>query len=429
VKNTSFLTVLLAILLSAGMWFYFDQVLVPYQVRDSGAHQRPRGNLSDLYPRWLGARELLLRGRNPYSPEITREIQMGYYGRALDPANPGDPQDQQAFAYPVYVVFLLAPTVKLPFEMVCRGFDVLLWILTGASVLLWLKAIGWRVTRLTGLVLLILTLGSLPVVQGIKLQQLTLVVAALLAAASACAAGGQFVLAGILLGTSTIKPQLALLPILGSLAWVLGDWRRRRGLFWGLAATLLLLLGGARLILPDWIPQFWLAMQRYHEYTHSVSIPSWLWGERLGNWISALLIVISCLLMRRQSRSAEGSVDFARGLALVFALTALLVPMFATYNQVLLIPALLVLFREGRELTGRKPWIRGIYVVAALALFWPWIASLLLMFAAGFLPGQTIQNAWKMPLATALLLPPLVFALILFDTWKAGGSHDIAELS
>jgi len=58
--------------------------------------ERPRGNLSDLYPRWLGARELLLHGRDPYSPEITREIQRGYYGRELDSSRPNDPGTKAA---------------------------------------------------------------------------------------------------------------------------------------------------------------------------------------------------------------------------------------------------------------------------------------------------------------------------------------------
>ena len=77
-----------ALLLAASMWFYVQYVLVPYQRADAAAHGRPRGNLSDVYPRWLGARELLLHHRDPYSSDITREIQAGYYGRPLDPARP-----------------------------------------------------------------------------------------------------------------------------------------------------------------------------------------------------------------------------------------------------------------------------------------------------------------------------------------------------
>src|ERR1700758_5674315 len=102
---------LLSWLLAGSSCFYVDYVLVPFQKADAAIHGRPRGNLSDLYPRWLGARELLLRHRNPYSREITREIQEGYYGRVLDASRPNDPKDQQAFAYPLYVIWMLAPTV------------------------------------------------------------------------------------------------------------------------------------------------------------------------------------------------------------------------------------------------------------------------------------------------------------------------------
>ncbi len=75
---------LAAVLCATGVWLYGNRVLIPHQVSDAAAHDRPRGNLSDLYPRWLGARELLLHGRDPYSAEVTREIQAGYYGRPLD---------------------------------------------------------------------------------------------------------------------------------------------------------------------------------------------------------------------------------------------------------------------------------------------------------------------------------------------------------
>src|SRR5215813_2488871 len=80
------LLLVVSLLASASTWFYVGRILKPAQVAEAEAHGRPRGNLSDLYPRWLGARELLLHGRNPYSREITVEIQQGYYGRALDPS-------------------------------------------------------------------------------------------------------------------------------------------------------------------------------------------------------------------------------------------------------------------------------------------------------------------------------------------------------
>ena len=116
VVRSSFWLLPVSILFLVGMWQYADRILVPYQISDAALHGRPRGNLSDLYPRWLGSRELLLHGRNPYSPEVTRDIQAGYYGRVLDPSRAEDPRDQQAFAYPLYVVFYLAPTIRVPFD-------------------------------------------------------------------------------------------------------------------------------------------------------------------------------------------------------------------------------------------------------------------------------------------------------------------------
>ena len=75
------------------MWIWVEAIAVPHQVAASVEYGSPRGNLSDLYPRWLGARELLLHHRDPYHADVTREIQIGYYGRPLDPNRPHDPKD------------------------------------------------------------------------------------------------------------------------------------------------------------------------------------------------------------------------------------------------------------------------------------------------------------------------------------------------
>ena len=222
-----FCLVLAAALCAAGMWIYASRVLIPYQKFDAAAHGRPRGNLSDLYPRWVGARELLLRGRDPYSAEVAREIQAGYYGRPLDRTRPNDPSDEQGFAYPVYVVFCLAPTIELPFATVQTSFFWILLVLTSASTLLWLRVLRWSAPLRTQVSLLALTLGSLAVMQGVKLQQISLLVAGLLAIAMALLVTDHPVAAGVLLALATIKPQLVLLLLCWLAIWTLADWRRR----------------------------------------------------------------------------------------------------------------------------------------------------------------------------------------------------------
>jgi len=44
------------------------------------------------------SREGLLHHRNPYAPEMTRQIQMGLFGRPLDTRNPVAPFDYRAFS-------------------------------------------------------------------------------------------------------------------------------------------------------------------------------------------------------------------------------------------------------------------------------------------------------------------------------------------
>src|SRR5215831_2663914 len=107
--SQGWMPLLLALLMSASMYWFFFEVVAPGEKAEAAAKNSPRGNLSDLYPRWLGARELLLHNRDPYSPEVTSDIQKGVWGRPIDPRNPNDPQDESRFAYPLHVVFLLAP--------------------------------------------------------------------------------------------------------------------------------------------------------------------------------------------------------------------------------------------------------------------------------------------------------------------------------
>lgn len=408
-KNAALL--MAATLFTVAAWIYMDRILVAYQVRDAAAQERPRGNLSDLYPRWLGARELLLHGRDPYSHEVTREIQQGYYGRELDPQRSGDPQDQAGFAYPIYVAFLLAPTVRLPFPAVQAIFIKLLWILCAVSVLLWLRVMRWKPSISTSLILIVLALGSLPVIQAIKLQQLTLVVAALLSGTFAALAVGYLALAGLLLALATIKPQLALLPCLWLMAWTLGEWRERKRLMISFAVVMFALLLGAELELPGWIGRFLIAMREYHVYMHNLSLLQILTNPTFGYVLAAALLGLSAWLCWPSLCESTGSQKFAYATSLILALVVLTVPMFALYNQILLLPALLAIVHEWPQTTPSRA-SRFAGLTLAILLIWPWIASLALDCALFFLPATTVQNHWKLPFFTTFALPPVVFAIL-----------------
>jgi hypothetical protein len=398
-----------------------DHILRAQQIADAAVHNRPRGNLSDLYPRWLGARELLQRGRNPYSAEITREIQEGYYGRKIDPARPDDPKDEQGFAYPAYVVFLLAPTIDLPFEVVQKGFRWLLIAFAGATVLLWLYVLRWKPSPGTALIFIVLMLGWLPMVQGIKLQQLSLLVAGLLAACGACLAGGWLLLAGGLLALATIKPQLTWPLVLWLLLWATSNWRERRRFVFGFGSGMLLLLGGAQLVLPGWLRMFGDAIGQYHRYTQNQSVLVWSFGLIAGRILEAVSVLVCALCIWRARREPAASAAFGQAFGAVLALTVVIVPMFAPYNQVLLAPAILALLRSEHEGQSILPSIRLARAVGAVLLVWPWIATIGLSLAYLWLTPELRQRLWPMPFYSNFMLPLFVFGLALLENSMSVG--------
>ena len=410
--------VLCAVLGAAGVWLYAQRVLVSYQIADAAAHDRPRGNLSDLFPRWLGARELLLRGRDPYSPAVTREIQQGYYGRPLDPARPGDPKDQQAFAYPPYVVFCLAPTIHLPFEVVRKVFFWVLLGLTVASVPLWLRVLRWQVPLWGQASIVILTIGSLPVMQGLKLQQMTLLVVALLAVAMALLVSDFPIAAGMLLALTTVKPQLVWLVLLSLTIWTLADWRHRYRWAASFLLTMAVLFAASEWYLPHWIPRFLRAVREYRSYTDAVSVLDKLVPSP-GGWLLRILAAAAAVHVCWKNRQfAEDTPAFAATAAVLLAVTDIVIPSYALYNQVMLLPALLMLARERHLIWARNRMSRVFLSLVAVFLLWPWLAAVVLAALSFVLSSELVERAWAVPGWTVLSLPVGVAALMLVGSYR-----------
>ena len=403
----------LAIVCAVGTWTYAHRVLIPHQISDAGVRGTPRGNLSDLYPRWLGARELLLRGRDPYSAGVTREIQAGYYGRALDASRAGDPIDQQAFAYPLYVVFYLAPTVHLSFGMVQAAFFWILAGITAASIFLWLRFLGWTAAVPVQFAVVVLTLGSLPVLQALKLQQLTLVVAAL-----ALLVGGRPIAGGILLSLATIKPQLVLPLLLWLVWWSLGDLKRRYR--WGaaFAVTTAVLGGASEWLLRHWMERFWHAAVAYRQYAQAIPMLEAMLPDPWGRVVEVGFAVMVGFICFKQLKAAEDAAVFQGLTCLVLSLSVLTVPKFALYNQVLLLPAVLLIARDWRTMWARNFISRSLLMVVTLLLVWPWFASVVLAGFSFILRQETVERYWALPLWTVPQIPVGVAALMLIHNYR-----------
>jgi len=422
-SNAQKLAVIVAALLCAMSGLYVDRVLIPHQKAESVARGIPRGNLSDLYPRWLGSRELLLRHRDPYAADVTREIQAGYYGRPLDPALKNDPTDQQAFAYPVYVAFLLSPTVGMSFDQAQTLFRWILAFLTVASVPLWLRVIGWRLSFVVTVAIALFVLSTFPVVQGIKLQQLSLLVTPLVAACLLFLVQGRPVAAGVLLALATIKPQITG-PIAGwLLLWSASDFKRRWKFAAAFLVSLIVLVAAGELLLPGWIGEFVLAMRAYLAYNPSRTLLDGLLGHLPALIVESALVVLTIATCWRARQASAGSEEFSWTTALVLAVNVLVIPSIAPYNQLLLLAGAFLVLRSWNRSLKAHSAVRIVRGTAGVFMIWYWVSVSALTMASFFTGAE--QRYWMVPLWTSILMPVLLticLALLIYFPPRPGSS-------
>ena len=370
------------------------------------------GNNSDLYPRWLGAREMLLHGRDPYGAGVTREIQTGFYGRPLDPQNPSDPTARESFVYPLYVVFLLAPTVTWSFHTVA---EVVRWLLLASiacSVPLWMVALKIRPRWPLMIAATLLALGSYPAVEEYFQQNLTALVIFFLAAAAAAASRNWLTLSGFLLALATVKPDTTGLVILWFLLWVTGNWKQRNRLFWSFTVTMAALLISTEAMSPGWISRFAAAIREYPAYGTDPNILQVLLRTQLAEFLGPVLIILLIGICWRWRKAAPDSKQFGRALAWVAAVTLVVLPKLAAYNQLLLIPALLVLAR-GYSRFPSTGFLRRTMTKGAFACqIWQWLAATALSVCSLLFSAARLRAVAEAPMYTLLALPPLTLLAV-----------------
>jgi hypothetical protein len=294
---------------------------------------------SDLQAVRIGVQQML-HGDNPYSDLTTRQIQTAYYGRPLTAA---DNVNKMGFAYPATTGIVLAILAPLSWNEARWTFLLIMPILTALSVLLWLRIAEIQVSRPQAAILSTLTLASWPVMWGLRLQQPTLIVALFLAAACFQLKRGNEIGAGILLTLATIKPQLAGLLIAWLVLWAFVHSRWR---FLGsFTVSLVLLLIGAEAIVPGWLAPWHNAGIELLQYTHQQPALLTIFGKWLGTALIVAVAAAGGLVLWRLRRCEADSPGFGLAISLALAATISLNPTYPAtiYNQVLLVPAVLVL--------------------------------------------------------------------------------------
>ena len=357
---------------------------------------------NDFYSRWAGARAFFVEGRDPYSLEVTAEIQAA---KGIDPNLTG----KGSFAFPFHVVFLFWPLVYLSYAWAQAIWLVMLQWITLAIVLVLLRLERWRPSPLGLAGLLLGTLLLYPVTRSIFLGQFTLHVAFFLALSLLALRSGRDGWAGGCLAVTSIKPQMMLLIGPWLVLWAVGQrrWRFLGGL---LAGGLVLLLASLAL-LPRWPLSFVEDVARYSQVAGGRSplavLLDLVWPagpEAMRYGVAALLVLAVLAAWWRGWRQTAAPFTQAVHWTLV---VSLLVPFqTGTTNQVLLLIPLFAWLAAAM----RHRWRWLVALAAAAVEIGLWVLFL-----------STIHGDWEDPVLF-LPLPLLALAVLIgleIRDWRA----------
>ncbi|HET9407649.1 MAG TPA: glycosyltransferase 87 family protein [Candidatus Sulfotelmatobacter sp.] len=409
----------LGIVATTVSWLYMHRILGPWEYYHDVQHGTLKAQLGDLYSPWTGTRELLLYGKNPYGDDVTRKIQLAFYGHAIQ-QNYDSPQvvDEQRFAYPIYVVPLLAPTVHCDFDQLQAWAPVVLASMIGVSVFLWLRSMGQRRSIIWTLALILFVLSSPQLIQGLQLQQLGLFVAFLLALATWCNSGGHSFVAGGLLALSTIKPQMVVLCVAWFLIWAVADLHKRWPMVAGFATTLGMLVGVSELLLRGWLRLFMGALVAYTRYVRTPSPIRLMLGNWVGGVVSVVLLIVVLMFAWKNREVAASSAAFHRVLAGILIVSTLVIPPIPIFNQVLLILPVILLLIRWRELP-----VWGQMVFSALVASCYVISIVMLLHPSDLVSPRSLP---LLPRAPALVFPFAVLVLFLLSPASKAAANQLA---
>jgi hypothetical protein len=110
-------------------------------------------------------------------------------------------------------------------------------------------------------------------------------------------------------------------------------------------------------------------------------------------------------------------------LALTLVATIIIIPMFAPYNFLLMLPAIFLIVKDRRRLWAGGAISRTGLLLFGAALAWPWLAAIGLASVSPAISRATLQQQWWLPLYTMAKIPmPLVslipLSLLVSYAWK-----------
>ncbi len=325
----------------------------------------PGGN--DFLARWVGAHYWVVKGVNPYDPQVSLAAQEMIYGRLADPDKG---EDIAHFVYPLPAMIFFAPFGLLPYPIARAVWMTLLEISLPLLVLIGVELARWKPSRKLLAFLMIFSVVWYHGFRSVIVGQFAVIEALLMAAVLLSIQRRQDSLAGILLALSIAKPQMSVLLIPFVLLWAARS-RRWELIMWTLGTMTTLVVVSLALI-NDW-PLLWLRqLVEYSDYTFNPTPVSILAGvipvasRALTYGLTTLLLVY--LLWEWVQAMGKGDRWFQWTSALTIVLTNLIPLRTATTHYVVLLPALCLIFCAWDERWGKKGIVLIIFSLSVILI-------------------------------------------------------------
>jgi hypothetical protein len=428
------LALILALVGAASMLYYHLGLFMP-EVRRASEARHLAGKYSfgdDFYPIWLTTREWHQNHSDPYSSELTREIQIGLFGRALDSRLPGDPpSDYRTFAYPAYTDLLFWPASEISFPVFRFAWSALLTVLVMATVVFWARALSWRLSAISLAIMVLLVICSYQELEGLYAGQLGLLVGFLLAASLLALMRNRLWLAGATMALAMIKPQMVLLALAYLFLWSISNWRRHGRFVVAFTAMLSLLMASSIAVWPRWI-QSWLRVVRGYPHYWTPPLASEILGATVrslvGTPLVAVLLIAALAVAWRGRNAVAGSYEFWLTLSVLLALTTLtLLPGQSVCDHIILLPGIFLVAGK-RDRLASVPALKALLLTGFAIILWPWIAAFSLIVLRPVLGHNVFYSKalFVLPLRTAAAFPFVVLGALILALRHA---HDLAETS
>ena len=360
----------------------------------------PSGN--DFFVRWLGGREYLINGTNPYDRAIAEEAQRAMFGRLARPED----KDQAYFAYPLYTLYFFWPLSLMPYPQAQAVWMTLLqyMLLAGTGLAIYLS--GWRPPKWLLIVTLLWGIFFYNGGRAILLGQFSILVGLALFLALWAMDRQDDLWAGVFLAITTIKPQMVFLLLIFLLGRAL--YQQRWRVIISFTASVLLLVLSSMLLIPSWPFDFVRNAIDYSDYvafgTPLENLLLYFLPESAASpltlWLSILFFLMLLpgwwLALRRQ----PGAYTWAIHTTLIVG--SLITFRSATTNQVILYLPLFFFFRR---LAGDQRRNIMLLIIQWGLLFLMWG-----VFAV------TLDGNWEAVMMHGLL-PALMLALYALD-WR-----------